>query len=236
MGQAWPGPPGAGPGSAEPAGSSVGRPVASGRAGTASIRGFVALVGSARQQVLLGPMSASLRRSGQRSSSPRLAAFGAAASGCASLVRLRRSDGPSVRDLRVGDGSAGGRGLGRRPALGGASSGDASSSAVSGVPARPRVHRPRLGDARGRRPSGIALGDRLEQQDRARDRRVERPDRAAHRDAHEQVDRVAGLRPEALALAADDERQRPAQVGLADGQRRVARRRRRCAGRAHAGR
>ena len=66
-----------------------------------------------------------------------------------------------------------------------------------------------------------ALGGRLVEQDRAGDRRVERADGAAHRDPDEQVAAPADGRTETLALAADDERQRPAQVGLADRQRRV---------------
>ena len=43
------------------------------------------------------------------------------------------------------------------------------------------------GTGRGRHRVRIALGERLEQQDRPRHRRVEGPDDALHRDAHEQV-------------------------------------------------
>ena len=73
--------------------------------------------------------------------------------------------------------------------------------------------------------ASVALGDRLEQQDRARDGGVERADRAPHRDPHEQVAAPAHGRPEALALAADDDRQRAAQV--ASGGRSAAHRPRR---------
>ena len=76
--------------------------------------------------------------------------------------------------------------------------------------------------ARRRRRPRIALGDGLEQQDRPGDGRIERPDRAPHRDPHEEVASAADGRPEALALAADDDRERPAKVALPCGQRRVA--------------
>ena len=75
--------------------------------------------------------------------------------------------------------------------------------------------------ARSARPVRVALGDRLEQQDGPGDRGVERPDRAAHGDPHERVAAPADRRPEPLALAPDDDRERSAQVRLTGGQRRV---------------
>ena len=83
------------------------------------------------------------------------------------------------------------------------------------------LERRRRRRGRGPRPGRIALGDRLEQQDRAGDCGVERPDPTLHRDPHEQVAAAADRRSQALTLAADDDRQRSAQVRLARGQRRV---------------
>ena len=65
---------------------------------------------------------------------------------------------------------------------------------------------------------GISLGDGLEQHDRARDRRIERPDRPAHRDPDHEIAAAADRRRKALALAADDDRQRPSEIRLAGGQ------------------
>ena len=64
------------------------------------------------------------------------------------------------------------------------------------------------------RAARVALGDRLEEQDRARHRGVQRADRPAHRDADQEVAAPPDDRTEALAFAADDDRQRTAQVGL----------------------
>ena len=66
---------------------------------------------------------------------------------------------------------------------------------------------------------GIALGDRLEEQDRPSDGGVERADSAAHRDPHQQITPFADGWPETLALAPDDDRDRPSEIGLARGQR-----------------
>jgi hypothetical protein len=71
------------------------------------------------------------------------------------------------------------------------------------------------------RPARVALGDRLEKQDRTGDGRVERSDRAAHRDPHEQVAALAHRRSQALAFAADHDRQGSAQIALAGGQGRI---------------
>ena len=65
------------------------------------------------------------------------------------------------------------------------------------------------------------LGGCLVQQDRTRDGRVERVDPAMHRDPDQQVAAAPDGRPKALALAADDDRDRAAQVRLTGGQRRV---------------
>ena len=77
------------------------------------------------------------------------------------------------------------------------------------------------GPRRGRVPGWVALGNGLEQEDRARDGGVERPDRTAHRDPHEGVASAAHSRAETLALAADDQCERSTKVRLASGQRRV---------------
>ena len=174
-------------------------------------------VRGARRLARLGGGSAGAGPPGRRSSSP-----GAGASsvgvGCGLGGRLgRRSSrlrrrprasrrlGASPRGRRLG---VVGRGVGRR--FGGLRGGGAVAVSDGGAVAASWT-------ASGR----VALGDRLEQQDRAGDGGVERPDRAAHRDPHEQVAASADRRSQALALAADDDRQRPAQVGLTGGQRRV---------------
>jgi len=64
-----------------------------------------------------------------------------------------------------------------------------------------------------------ALGDRLEQKDRTRDGGIQRSDRAPHRDPHERIAATADRGPETLALAADDDRQRAAEIRLASGER-----------------
>ena len=74
----------------------------------------------------------------------------------------------------------------------------------------------RLRDAR-----GVALGNRLEQEDGARDRGVQRSDRAAHRNAHEQVRAASDGRAKALPLAADDDRKRTAEIRLPRGEWRL---------------
>ena len=106
--------------------------------------------------------------------------------------------------------------------------GDSASSSALGarVPARPLgrrtipsgrsgrpVARPCRRDRAGRRPrTGAPTGHGG----------IERADRAPQRDPHEQVAALADGRPETLALAARRRGDRPAQVGLASGQRRVA--------------
>ena len=80
------------------------------------------------------------------------------------------------------------------------------------------------------------LGRCLEQQDRAGDRGVERADGAAHRDPHEEVAATTDGRPEALALAADDDGERSAQVGSGGRSAAHPPRRRRPGGRGRGGR
>ena len=60
---------------------------------------------------------------------------------------------------------------------------------------------------------GIALRDGLEEQDRTGHRGVERTDEAAHRDPHQQVAASTDGRAQTLTLAADDDRERTAEVG-----------------------
>ena len=65
-----------------------------------------------------------------------------------------------------------------------------------------------------------SLGGRLEQQHRAGHGGIERADLAAHRDAHGQVDAPTDVPRDAPTLAAHDERERPPQVRVAEGERR----------------
>ena len=83
------------------------------------------------------------------------------------------------------------------------------------------------GDGGRRRPSGLgrparrAAGRPPRTAAPTRDGRVQRPDLAAHRDAHRR-DRAPPDRPrDAVPLAAHDQRQRPAQVRVAIGERRA---------------
>jgi hypothetical protein len=65
------------------------------------------------------------------------------------------------------------------------------------------------------------LGECLEQQDGPGDCGVERVDRPSHRDPHDQVAAPSDGGSKSLPLAADDDRQRPAQIRLAGRERRV---------------
>src|SRR6266446_1027617 len=67
----------------------------------------------------------------------------------------------------------------------------------------------------------IALAERLEEQDGARDGGVQRADRALHRDADEQVATAPDGGAKAMALAAHHDRRRSAEVRLAGTQRRL---------------
>ena len=87
-----------------------------------------------------------------------------------------------------------------------------ASAPVGRPPTRRRRWARSLG--RGTR-SRVALAERLEQEDRARDGGIERPDRAAHRDADEQVAPATDRGAQAVALAPDDDRRRPPEVCLA---------------------
>jgi len=67
----------------------------------------------------------------------------------------------------------------------------------------------------------VALAEGLEEEDRTGDGGVERPDRASHRDPDEQVAAPPNGRAETVALASDDDRDRPPKVCLSSRQRRV---------------
>ena len=178
-------------------GSSVG-----GRAGARGLRGAG------------GSPLARRHRAGAR---PRRSGAGARpvpASASTPAWRARRARRSPVGEI-LGFEALGGRSSRRSSALG---AGCRPAGSVGGRIARRgrRLARPGCGST-----VGIALGDRLEQQDGTGHGGVERPDRAAHRDPHEQVAAASDGGPEALALAADDDRERAAQVRLAGRQRRV---------------
>ena len=115
---------------------------------------------------------------------------------------LCRDDALTARLLRLcGSGRLGPRGIRFVP--------DRQASAPSGGaghrragPAGSRWARPRTADRPG-------------------DSRIERSDRAAHRDPDERRRSGDGRPAQALALAADDDRERASEVGLARGQRRI---------------
>ena len=157
----------------------------------------------------------SARRRGGRRRGVVRRAFGVVGLGFGGVVGWR--GGLSAAWPRPGCGR---RRRSRRRSFGGAASSAPSAACASA--ARAGVTRGSAASSGG--AAGMPCGSRWARprtEDRPGHGRVQRSDDAPHRDPHDEIAAAADGRPQALALAADDDRQRAAESALPGGQRRI---------------